>query len=62
MEYIRDSKNNIIATQTKFGDRTITRDFTTNKVVATYNENTNRTWDTKSNTQSKGDQSKRFIK
>lgn len=61
MQYIRNTTGTIIGTQTKQGDKLITRDFTTNKVVSTFNERSNKTWDTKSNTQTNGDQSLRSI-
>ena len=58
---IRNNTGKLIATQSKQGDRIITRDFNSNKIVATYNTKSNKTlsWDNKS---SNGDQSLRFIK
>jgi hypothetical protein len=62
MEYIRDSRGKILATQTRMGNKTVTRDFASNRVTATFNPNTNRTLDFSRNEQSRGDQSLRFVK
>lgn len=60
-ETIRDNNGKMIATVTEQGNKVITRDWTTNKIVATYDKKADRTvsWDNKS---MKGNQSMRFVK
>ncbi len=62
MEYIRDNRGKILATQTKMGNKTVTRDFASNRVTSTFNSSSNRTLDFSRNEQSRGDQSLRFLK
>ena len=59
---IRDAQGRIRATIHETDTRTYLHDFTTGKVLATYNEKTDRTLDLTKNQQSTGNQIMRFIK
>ena len=61
MSYIRDDKGKMIGSIKTEGNKTTARDFS-GKMVATYNSNTNTTWDIKNNKTLRGNQALRFIK
>ena len=61
MSYIRDDKGKMLGSIKTEGNKTTARDFS-GKIVATYNSNTNRTVDWKSNKTMVGNQAIRFIK
>lgn len=52
----------MIATQSKVGDRIVTRDWSTNKMVASYDTKSNKTLSWNDNKITNGDQSLRFLK
>jgi hypothetical protein len=62
METIRDNMGRMIATQSKVGDRIVTRDWSTNKMVASYDTKSNKTLSWNDNKITNGDQSLRFLK
>ena len=59
---IRDAQGRMLATIHQTDERTYLRDFTTGRVLATYNEKTDRTLDLTKNQQSTGNLIMRFIK
>jgi len=61
MEYIRDSMGRMIGTVRQDGSKTTVRDFKSGIIVATYNADTNRTTDWKSNKTLQGNQAIRLI-
>jgi hypothetical protein len=62
MSTIRDTKGKMIGSTSTMGNKTLVRDWKSNKVVSSYNKSTNTTTDFKTNTQVKGDQSLRFLR
>jgi hypothetical protein len=61
MSYIRNEKGQMIGSVKTEGTKTIVRDFS-GKIVSSYNSNTNRTTDWKTNSTAQGNSAIRFLK